>query len=37
MAVRCPARGPTLLTLFRNALAVVISTITVMILLSEMG
>ena len=29
--------GRTLLTLFRNALAVVISTITVMILLSEIG
>lgn len=31
------ARARTLLTLFRNALAVVISTITVMILLSEIG
>jgi Small-conductance mechanosensitive channel len=31
------ARTRTLLTLFRNALAVVISTITVMILLSEIG
>ncbi len=31
------ARARTLLTLFRNALAVVISTITVMILLSELG
>ena len=31
------ARARTLLTLFRNALAVVISTITIMILLSEVG
>lgn len=31
------ARARTLLTLFRNALAVIISTITVMILLSEVG
>lgn len=31
------ARTRTLLTLFRNALAVVISTITIMILLSELG
>ena len=31
------ARARTLLTLFRNALAVVISTITIMILLSEIG
>lgn len=31
------ARARTLLTLFRNALAVIISTITVMILLSEIG
>ncbi|WP_230352045.1 mechanosensitive channel protein [Lelliottia sp. WAP21] len=31
------ARARTLLTLFRNALAVIISTITIMILLSEIG
>ncbi len=31
------ARARTLLTLFRNALAVIISTITAMILLSEVG
>src|SRR5699024_1812320 len=31
------ARTRTLLTLFRNALAVIISTITIMILLSEVG
>ena len=31
------ARARTLLTLFRNALAVVITTITIMILLSEVG
>ncbi|PKT45260.1 mechanosensitive ion channel domain-containing protein, partial [Klebsiella pneumoniae] len=31
------ARTRTLLTLFRNALAVIISTITIMIVLSEIG
>lgn len=37
MAVLSPARTRTLLTLFRNALAVIISTITIMIVLSEIG
>ncbi len=39
MAARYPssARTRTLLTLFRNALAVIISTITIMIVLSEIG
>lgn len=35
--IRPSAREPTLLTLFRNVLAIVISTITIMIVLSQVG